>query len=171
MRILVVSDSHGKADDIKRVLEQVGDIDMFIHLGDIESGVDYVRDLANCETHMVSGNCDYGVDLPWFDEFTIADKNVFITHGHRFHVGYDLGQLKEFAIDNGFDVVMFGHTHVPYLEIGDEVTVLNPGSISYPRQEDRQCTYALIDVDREGELHYSHGVLQSSKEKFYQEFF
>lgn len=38
MRILVISDSHGKNDDVKQVLEQVGDVDMFIHLGDVERG-------------------------------------------------------------------------------------------------------------------------------------
>ena len=48
MRILVISDSHGKNDDVKRVLEQVGKIDMFIHLGDIEKNVDYVKGLAKC---------------------------------------------------------------------------------------------------------------------------
>ena len=48
MRILVVSDSHGKNDDIKRVIEQVGDIDMFIHLGDVEK---------NCEQG-IFGSCN-----------------------------------------------------------------------------------------------------------------
>ena len=31
MRILVISDSHGRNDDIEGVLKQVGDIDMMIH--------------------------------------------------------------------------------------------------------------------------------------------
>ena len=33
MRILVISDSHGRNDDIEGVLKQVGDIDMMIHCG------------------------------------------------------------------------------------------------------------------------------------------
>ena len=32
MRILVISDSHGRNDDIEGVLKQVGDIDMMIPL-------------------------------------------------------------------------------------------------------------------------------------------
>lgn len=35
MRILVISDSHGRNDDIEGVLKQVGDIDMMIHCGDV----------------------------------------------------------------------------------------------------------------------------------------
>ena len=77
MRILVISDSHGKNDDVKQVIEQVGEIDMFIHLGDIERGTDYIRELAGCECHMVAGNNDYDIDLPAMDSFMIGDKNVF----------------------------------------------------------------------------------------------
>ena len=115
MRILVISDSHGKNDDVKQVIEQVGDIDMFIHLGDIERGPEYIRQLANCETHMIAGNNDYDIDLPATDSFMIANKKVFITHGHRFYVGAGLDKLRQYGIDNGYDIVMFGHTHVPYL--------------------------------------------------------
>ncbi len=49
--------------------------------------------------------------------------------------------LREHALEYGYDVVMYGHTHVPYIEIGDDVTILNPGSISYPRQAGRKPTF------------------------------
>lgn len=170
MRILVISDSHGKNDDVKQVIEQVGEIDMFIHLGDIERGPDYIRELAGCECHMVAGNNDYDIDLPAMDSFMIGDKNVFITHGHRFYVGGGVERLREFAMDNGYDIVMYGHTHVPFLERG-EVTILNPGSISYPRQDGRKHTFMIIEVDDKGELHYHQGELKSSLRDFYEGFY
>ena len=43
MRILVISDSHGRNDDVAGVIEQVGPIDMLIHCGDVERGDDYIR--------------------------------------------------------------------------------------------------------------------------------
>ena len=46
MRILVISDSHGRNDDIEGVLKQVGDIDMMIHCGDVERGDSYIREIA-----------------------------------------------------------------------------------------------------------------------------
>lgn len=171
MRILVISDSHGKNDDVKQVLEQVGPIDMFIHLGDIERGPDYIRELADCETHMIAGNNDYDIELPGSDSFMIADKKVFITHGHRFYVGMGMEHLKAYARENGYDIAMFGHTHVPFLEIEEDLTVLNPGSISYPRQDGRKHTYMLIEVDREGEFHYSQGILKSSLRDLYRDFY
>ena len=120
---------------------------------------------------MVLGNNDFFIDLPHEDSFEIAGKKVLITHGHRFYVGYGVDKLREYALDNGYDIVMFGHTHRPYLEIGERVTILNPGSISYPRQDGRKCTYMLIEVDREGEFHYSRGIMKSSLEMFYNDFF
>ncbi len=171
MRILVISDSHGKNDDVKQVLEQAGDIDMFIHLGDIERGPEYIRELAKCETHMIAGNNDYDIALPDTDSFMIADKRVFITHGHRFYVGSGVERLREYALENGYDIVMYGHTHMPFLEIGKDVTILNPGSISYPRQDGRKHTFMLIEVDKEGEFHYSQGLLKSSLRDFYEGFY
>ena len=171
MRILVISDSHGKNDDVKQVIEQVGDIDMLIHLGDIERGPEYIRSLVTCETHMIAGNNDYDIALPQTDTFMIADKKVFITHGHRFYVGSGVGPLRQYAEENGYDIAMFGHTHVPFLEIGEKVTILNPGSLSYPRQNLRQHTFMLIEVDKNGEFHYTHGELRSSLREVYKSFY
>lgn len=161
MRILVISDSHGNNKDVKQVIEQVGKIDMLIHLGDIERGAEYIWELVDCETHMVKGNNDFGGALPATDTFFIGDKRVFITHGHRFYVGYGVDNLREYAKENEYDIVMFGHTHVPYVEVGDDVTILNPGSLSYPRQSGRKKTFMMIDVDARGQFHYNIAELQS----------
>lgn len=168
MRILVISDSHGKNDDVKQVIKQVGQIDMMIHLGDIERGPDYIRELAGVECHMVAGNNDYDIDLPATDEFMIGDKKVFITHGHRFYVGSGVDRLRQFAIENGYDIVMYGHTHVPYIE-QEEVTILNPGSLSYPRQEGRKHTFMIVELDKNGQLHYNIGEMKSSLRKYYED--
>ena len=37
MRILIVSDTHGRHQALDRALEEAGAIDMFIHLGDVEA--------------------------------------------------------------------------------------------------------------------------------------
>ncbi len=35
------------------------------------------------------------------------------------------------------------------------LTVLNPGSLSFPRQEGRRPSYMLMDLDDEGEAHFT----------------
>lgn len=160
-RILVISDSHGRNDDVAGVIEQVGPIDMLIHCGDVERGDDYIRSLVDCPVCLVAGNNDYNLDLPPQALFHIGDYKVWVVHGHMYHVYRGVARLKAYALQNHIDIVMFGHTHVPYIEIGDDVTILNPGSLSYPRQADRMPTFLIMEIDEEGQAHYGHGYYKS----------
>jgi len=56
-------------------------------------------------------------------------------------------QLPRFA-QLPYDFVILGHTHVPMVEYVDPVTVINPGSCSQPRDQDRRGSYALLDLER-----------------------
>ena len=150
MRILVISDSHGRNDDVAGVIEQVGPIDMLIHCGDVERGDDYIRSLVDCPVHMVSGNI-----------FNIGDYKVMVVHVYTFYVYRGVERLKQYALQNSIDIVMFGHTHKPYIEIDEDVTILNPGSVSYPRQPDHMPTFLIMEIDDEGEAHYGHGYYKS----------
>ncbi len=47
---------------------------------------------------------------------------------------------------------MFGHTHRPVIQVEDEITLINPGSISYPRQQDGKCTYIIMEISDSGEF-------------------
>ena len=47
-----------------------------------------------------------------------------------------------------YDFVILGHTHVPMVECVDRVTVINPGSCSQPRDQDRRGSYAILDLER-----------------------
>ena len=49
---------------------------------------------------------------------------------------------------------MYGHTHRPYLEQGGKVTILNPGSLSYPRQEGHRPSYMIMELDKDGTPSY-----------------
>ena len=59
MRILIVSDTHGRHSALDRALEEAGRIDVFIHLGDVEGGEDYINAVVDCEKHIVRGNNDF----------------------------------------------------------------------------------------------------------------
>ena len=109
---------------------------------------------------MVSGNNDYNLDLPAQDIFNIGDYEVLVVHGHTFYVYRGVERLKQYALQNNIDIVMFGHTHKPYIEIDEDVTILNPGSVSYPRQPDHMPTFLIMEIDDEGEAHY--GTLSRS---------
>ena len=72
MRVLIISDTHGRHTGLDRALEEAGDIDLFIHLGDVEGGEEYINAVVDCEKHMVRGNNDFFSDLPREEEFYIG---------------------------------------------------------------------------------------------------
>mgnify|MGYP000089334498 CR=1 FL=1 len=150
MRVLIVSDTHGRNHNLSLALDKAGQIDMLIHLGDVEHGEDFVRASVDCPVHMVAGNNDFFSELPLEEEFMIGDLKVLITHGHNYYVSLGPERLKEEGKERGVDIVMFGHTHKPYIEVDWDITVANPGSLSYPRQQGRKPSYMLMDLDEKG---------------------
>ena len=155
MKILIVSDPHGHDENLERVLEIEKPINRLIHLGDVEGSEDYIEQIAECPCNIVSGNNDFFCELPREEEFMLGHYHVLITHGHYYYVSLDTQELYRQAVSRGVDIAMFGHTHRPYLESDGEVTLLNPGSLSYPRQEGRRPSYIVMELDKEGEAHFT----------------
>ena len=159
MKILIVSDTHRHNKNLETVLKKVSPIDCLIHLGDVEGSEDYIREIAGCPCHIVSGNNDFFCDLPREEEFTLGRYHVLVTHGHYYYVSLDTQEIRRQALTRGADIVMFGHTHRPLLEIGRDVTLLNPGSLSFPRQEGRRPSFIIMELDSQGEAHYTINYL------------
>ena len=61
--------------------------------------------------------------------------------------------IKE-AFGRGADIVMFGHTHYPMIRREGGLTVINPGSLSYPRQEGRRPSYIVMETDPQGGVEF-----------------
>lgn len=148
MRILVVSDSHGKNENVKKAIEAAGKIDALIHLGDVGYSYHEIESMAHVPTYIVAGNTDYIPELKDRMILMFGEHRIYVVHGHREGVSMGLSTLRYNALQNECDIALYGHTHVPHLdENPDDVTILNPGSISLPRQDDHKKTYAIIDID------------------------
>ncbi len=160
MKVLIISDTHKHHENLIRVLERVGKIDLMIHLGDAEGYEDDIADMAGCPMEIVAGNNDFFSSLPREKELQLGKYKVLITHGHYYYVSTGVEDIKKDAAGRGMDIVMFGHTHRPLLERGKGIIALNPGSISYPRQEGRKPSYAIMEIDRAGEAHFSIEYLE-----------
>lgn len=146
MRILIVSDTHKSSRNLEQVIAREQPVDMLIHLGDVEGAEDYIKALVDCPVHMVGGNNDFFSDLPREEEFLAEGRRIFITHGHYYYVSMGEDKLKEAARKRGADIVMYGHTHKPAYCVEQGLVVLNPGSITYPRQMGRQASYMIMDL-------------------------
>lgn len=159
MRILIVSDTHRKNDNYFKLLKKQGKLDLIIHCGDVEGSEYALSESADCPVLMISGNNDFFSELPRDREFIIEKYKVWVTHGHWYGVSMGTEMLKQEARSRGVQIVMFGHTHKPCIDIGEDLVALNPGSLSYPRQEGHKPSYALMEIDKQGEAHYTIGYL------------
>ena len=157
-RFLIFSDNHGINIYLKEVLDQIGtDFDGVVQLGDCQNAEteQEIRNIFTCPVYMVAGNCDFFSRLAKAQIVELGCHRILITHGHYHYVSVGIRDLAEEAKANGCDIAMFGHTHRPLLDENDpELTVLNPGSLSFPRQEGRRPSYALMEYGESGKARF-----------------
>ena len=159
MKILVVSDTHRNNTNFLKIVERTGPLDMVVHCGDVEGSELLISKAAGCPVEMVQGNNDFFSELPREKEFMIGQYKVWLTHGHNYYIAMNTEMIKREAREREADIVMCGHTHKPVVDIGSDLTLVNPGSISYPRQENRKPSYIIMEIDRTGEAHYTINYL------------
>lgn len=151
MLVLVISDTHGRHEHLEEVLERVKP-DVIYHAGDAQGWEDRIQAMAGCPLYAVRGNCDYNPDLPMDRVIELGEHRVFLTHGHHYEVRYHNHRLTEVARRNGCDIAIYGHTHCPEVVTEDEVLVVNPGSLTQPRQENRRPSYAVLHLAEDGNV-------------------
>ncbi len=152
MKILVISDTHGYLDRASLVMQKERPFDALVHCGDIEGQEHQLQKLAGCPCYMVTGNNDWASRLSREIETFFEGRRVFITHGHRYGVSLGTERIREEAESRRVDICLFGHTHRPLLETTGGLTLMNPGSLSYPRQMGRKPTYGIIETRPDGSL-------------------
>ena len=164
MKVLIVSDTHRRDGNLQAVIEAEAPFDMLIHLGDAEGSEDVItawckEQNEKCQVHMVLGNNDFFSNLDREKEISIGRYRAFLTHGHFYSVSVGPERLLDEARDRKVQIAMYGHTHKPYLDVKEDVTILNPGSLSFPRQEGRKPSYIGMERAEEGEITYQQKYL------------
>ncbi len=155
MKFLVFSDSHNSTNGMDQAIEKHKEIRHIIHCGDMADDIEYLRHVYGT-THSicsVCGNNDYFAPDPLYRVFTCDAIKIYVTHGHKEHVKHSMLQLKDVVKKNGCALGIFGHTHEQYLQSDDGITLFNPGSIGYFRQE-----YALLNIEK-GKIEVTHRKL------------
>lgn len=164
MKILIVSDTHRRDGNLQDVIEKTAPFDMLIHLGDAEGSEERIEawckeQNADCKVHIVLGNNDFFSNLDREKEIQIGPFKAFLTHGHFYSVSVGTERLADEAKDRKVNIAMFGHTHKPYLDTRGGVTILNPGSLSFPRQDGRRPSFMIMEIDAENQAHYTINYL------------
>ena len=152
MKVLIVSDTHGRNSGYLDLLEQSEKMDMVIHCGDVEGSEYLISESAGCKTIIVQGNNDYFSDLPREAVVKLGKYKALVTHGHPYYVNMGYDHLVREAKKRKMDMVIYGHTHRPVITKENGIMILNPGSLTYPRQAERKYTYIIMEIDENGEV-------------------
>ncbi len=159
MKVLIVSDTHRKNENYFKALEKEKP-DLVIHCGDAEGSEYELTEAADCPVEIVLGNNDFFSSLPKELVLDIGPYRVWVTHGHNYYVSMGNENIKREARAREMDVVLYGHTHRPVIDMDDDVIAVNPGSISYPRQEGRLPSYVVMELDDRDELQFEVKYLE-----------
>lgn len=147
MRILVMSDSHGSGRSVEQAIEAQPEAQHVIFLGDGENDIENASYIYPDRVfHIVCGNCDFCSNKPLHQLITIADKRIFICHGHTYGVKSTYENAIKAALLENADILLFGHTHNAYTEYRDGLYIMNPGSLSRASTS----SYGFIDITPSG---------------------
>lgn len=153
MKVLVVSDTHKKNDYYFKLVERHKP-DLVIHCGDAEGSEYALTEGVNCPVQIVLGNNDFFSYLPREVELNLEGFKIWVTHGHNYYVSMGNEMLKREALARGANIVLYGHTHRPVVDKEGGVIAVNPGSLSYPRQEGHKPSYVIMDL-KDGKADFS----------------
>ena len=141
MKILIMSDSHGNRKAMLKAVESESP-EMILHLGDYDRDCSALMEkYPEIPLHSVRGNCDRSSDGRDTFMLTLGGKRVLMTHGHLYRVKSGISIVKDNAIARGADVLLFGHTHIPYYDPQAGLTMINPGSVGMGGK-----TYAVLEI-------------------------
>lgn len=161
MKYLFASDIHGSAYYCRKLLDAFREeqAERLVLLGDLlyhGPRNDLPREYAPKEViallnehknkiYAVRGNCEAEVDQMVLEFPVMADycilsvdgRTFYATHGHIYNQD-NLPPLQE------GDILIHGHTHVLKAQQMDGYILLNPGSVSIPKERN-PATYAVLE--------------------------
>ena len=148
-RIGVISDTHIPKRGLRvpdAALRHFEDVELILHAGDLSalSVLDQLAAYAPVEA--VQGNVELSevtAQLPIKRELVVGGCAIGLVHilGERAH--YARNARCEFPDAR---VVVFGHSHIPYIEDANGLLLLNPGSAT-DRRRQPHCTVALLTIE------------------------
>ncbi|OGS27999.1 MAG: hypothetical protein A2297_00885 [Elusimicrobia bacterium RIFOXYB2_FULL_48_7] len=151
-KIVVVSDSHGNTQALAKLGKQfAAKADLFIHLGD-----------DSLDAKALPGSKEQVIAVPGVFENSYnspkARKRVLceycgvkflLTHTPRKH-GNDLPgdpSPEELAKNTNTDVMLYGHTHIPKIDVSpDGIVLINPGHLKIGDDRGKPMSYAVLDL-------------------------
>ncbi len=122
--------------------------------GEKETPVDKWIAPAWAHENLSSESRRYLASLPRERRLVVEDHKVLLTHGspasntERLEPTTDPTRFEELAKMARAELVLCGHSHMPFVRQADGVTFVNPGGVGRSDDGNPCASYALLQVDR-----------------------
>ncbi|OOC62188.1 metallophosphoesterase family protein [Paenibacillus ihbetae] len=151
-QIVVVSDTHIPMRSKQlpsRLVEDLKEAQLILHAGDWSSWDVYEQFSRYAPVEGVAGNTDPEEiisKLGYQKIVEVLGHRIGIVHGHGKGGTTPERALKAFE-GSGVDMIVFGHSHIPYMESVRGTLLFNPGS----------------PTDKRRQPQYSHGIIRAAE--------
>ncbi len=169
-RVYCLGDLVGYGAYPNEVIERIRDRGIPTIMGNYDDGVGFDRDECGCaytdpemkklgdESLMwtrrvvTPENKAYLRSLLPSIRFTVGERRSLLVHGSPRKINeyvYEdrpLANLERIAKSAEADVLVFGHTHLPYMKEVAGVLLVNDGSVGKPKDGDVRAGYVILDV-------------------------
>jgi putative phosphoesterase len=108
--------------------------------------------------HTDQASKDFMRELPFDLRFDLGNRRIHLVHGSPRKVNEYLCEAKparlyeRLAAAERADVLVFGHTHKPWIHQYGGVLFVNCGSVGKPKDGDRRGAFAVLDLDERGDV-------------------
>ncbi len=168
-RVYCLGDLVGYGAFPNEVTEQIQREGFPTIMGNYDDGVGYDRDECGCayrealdrelgqrslewtKAHTTDENKAFLRTLVPDIRFDVDGKRVLLVHGSPRKMNEYLfeeraiSSFQHIAKSSNADVIVFGHTHVPYTKTVDGVLFVNVGSVGKPKDGDPRACYVVFD--------------------------
>ena len=173
--VYCLGDLGGYASEPNEVQDLVMFLECPVVMGNYDEGVGFNKDSCGCNyvrpfdikmsdvsffwtrEHTTDANKAWLRELPREIRLEVEGQRVLLCHGSPASTTEYLFEtrsepyLKKFTPggrdDTRADVIVFGHTHVPYHRVVDGVHFVNSGSVGRPKDGDPRAGYCVLTID------------------------
>ncbi len=149
----LISDTHvpKRARDLpQKIFEIFEKVDYIVHAGDLVelAVIDELEQIA--PVLAVQGNMD-GFEVadafPRMNSLKVLDWKIGVMHDPDVAFGFD--KMRELVNQNGFNVFIYGHTHVANITWEEKTLYINPGSPTVPASIMSKPSVAILKITKE----------------------
>jgi len=169
-KIICLGDLVGYGPRPNEVIEKISELNIDSIMGNYDEAVGFYLPYCGCHLDSKVKYLQSQNSLRWTEENTNEENKVILRqlpeelvfnykgntisayHGSPYSITeyiYDNQQdrLHEVLNELHTDILLLGHTHLPYIKWVGEKLIINPGSVGKPKDGDNKASYVLLELN------------------------